>query len=341
MGERDDLLENVAKTISDYRVGELTSPTPEHVDRWVRQFGKDAQVPLLREVAHVLGQTYFSKQGITKFLSGETTNAALVGNNPSAFWRSANFLDVQQDGSSQKDMLKFFDAALYKEFGFRIGECGSQGGPFIYIDDAIFSGNRVGNDLCDWMSFGSAPAQAVVHVLVLATHTLGEWQLKERLKKHANEVGKNITFGVWRLVSLENRKAYADTSEVLWPAVLPANAALQAYVASEQRFPFKARQSGGKLKINVFSSEASRQLLESELLLAGIKILSSCQNASRIMRPLGYSAFGLGFGATIATYRNCPNNCPLALWWGDPTAPAYNPLSKWYPLMPRKTYAQH
>jgi hypothetical protein len=35
----------------------------------------------------------------------------------------------------------------------------------------------------------------------------------------------------------------------------------------------------------------------------------------------------LGFGSLIVTFRNCPNNTPLALWAGDP----------WYPLFPRIT----
>lgn len=30
------------------------------------------------------------------------------------------------------------------------------------------------------------------------------------------------------------------------------------------------------------------------------------------MKPLGYKTYrGLGFGGTIFTYRNCPNNTPL------------------------------
>ncbi|MCZ2075826.1 MAG: hypothetical protein LC130_12610 [Bryobacterales bacterium] len=45
-------------------------------------------------------------------------------------------------------------------------------------------------------------------------------------------------------------------------------------------------------------------------------------------RPLGYAALKtLGFGATVVTYRNYPNNCPLGLWAGSP----------WYPLFRRKT----
>ena len=38
----------------------------------------------------------------------------------------------------------------------------------------------------------------------------------------------------------------------------------------------------------------------------------------------------LGFGSLIVTYRNCPNNAPLALWVDAP----------WYPLFPRTTNTQ-
>lgn len=34
-----------------------------------------------------------------------------------------------------------------------------------------------------------------------------------------------------------------------------------------------------------------------------------------------------GFGAMVVTYRNCPNNCPVALWWS---------VDSFVPLFPRK-----
>ena len=53
-----------------------------------------------------------------------------------------------------------------------------------------------------------------------------------------------------------------------------------------------------------------------------------CPYLKESARPLGFSLLKtLGFGATVVTHRNCPNNCPLALWAGDP----------WYPLFRRKT----
>jgi len=73
--------------------------------------------------------------------------------------------------------------------------------------------------------------------------------------------------------------------------------------------------------------------------LTGVKILDMCASPDKDLHPLGYSKLvGLGFGSMIVTFRNCPNNCPLALWWGDPNAKASSPLSRWYPLFWRKTY---
>jgi hypothetical protein len=45
MTERADLISSVADTIQTYRKGELTAPTPEHVDRWLSQFTPAQQLP--------------------------------------------------------------------------------------------------------------------------------------------------------------------------------------------------------------------------------------------------------------------------------------------------------
>jgi hypothetical protein len=53
-----------------------------------------------------------------------------------------------------------------------------------------------------------------------------------------------------------------------------------------------------------------------------------CGNLGNSERPLGHMTLvTLGFGSLIVTYRNCPNNAPLALWVDHP----------WYPLFPRTT----
>ena len=82
---------------------------------------------------------------------------------------------------------------------------------------------------------------------------------------------------------------------------------------------------------SLFSSEEARNLLEQEFLKAGVKIRQECPNLGDTQRPLGHSTLvTLGFGSLLITFRNCPNNAPLALWVGDP----------WYPLFPRTTNSE-
>jgi hypothetical protein len=227
-------------------------------------------------------------------------------------------------------MLKLFDESLNAQYGFKTKDCGG-GDVYVYLDDVVFTGSRVGNDLEPWIR-DVAPGAATLHVIVMALHAFGSWKMEDRLKKIAAACSKNIDLHVWRALALENRKAHKDASDVLWPTNLPDEA--KEYAAG--RFPFEARAAGGNSKI--FSGEAGRHALEQALLLAGMKIRGFSANPSAALRPLGFGPFGVGFGSTIVTYRNCPNNAPLALWWGDPDAHKGHPFSNWRPLVPRKTY---
>jgi len=333
MSERSDLLKSIASTTKDYREGEVSAPTPEHVDRWVKQFDEKVQLPLLRELDHVFKTTYRTKARVSKFLSKLVKNKDLAGPDPCTFWAKVHFLRIQQNGHSQEEMLDLFGECLKSECGINIRDCGKDGGDYIYIDDVIFSGNRVGNDLEAWIK-NDAPAKAKVHVIVAALHTMGDYFVEKRLYKAIKDSGKKIEITYWRAHEVENRKSYKDDSEVLWPTTIPDDPAVKAYAAQPHKFPFEPRKPGGKL--GPFSSEDGRQLLERELLVAGVHIREMSKNPKDILRPLGFSPFGLGFGSMLITFRNCPNNCPLALWWGDPDATS-GPFH-WYPLLPRKTY---
>ncbi len=335
MSERDDLLASILNTVGDYRSGEIAAPTPEHIDRWVNQFQLGVQIPMLREIDHVLKQTYLSREIVSAFLKKLVTNEKLAGSAPRDFWHKTNFLRIQAQGNSQTEFLSLFDTALESEYGFRTNGCGESGGHFVYLDDAMFSGNRAGSDLEKWIR-EDAPSQTTVHVIVMVIHTLCEYQVKDRLGKVLTEAGKDIQIKYWRSLTIENRKYYKNEAEVLWPADLPDDDELNAYLAMPHKYPFEPRDPGGN--IGHFSSEEGRQLLENQFTLAGIKIRNFSHNPSDALRPLGFSPFGLGFGSMIVTFRNCPNNCPLALWWGDTEARESHPFSNWYPLFPRETY---
>jgi len=338
--DRKKLLGSIARITADYRAGDLPQLTADHVARWVRQFSAEVQLPLLKELDHVLSRTYFARATVKEFFSRQIAHKQLAGDKPRDYWRKAHFLNIQQNGHSQAEIGQLFGEALKAQCNLDIEKCGADGGEYIYLDDVLFTGGRIGSDLSSWIA-DAAPAQGIVDVLVIAAHRLGEWQCAERLKKDAKKAGKDLQFKFWAALRVENRKRYRSASEVLWPAAVPDDAALKVYMADEQKFPFEPREPEGTLEHPIFSSEDGRQLLERELLLAGLRIRSFSQNPSKVLRPLGFSPFGLGFGSMIVTYRNCPNNVPLALWWGDADAEAGHPFSKWYPLLPRKTYVKN
>jgi len=339
MTTRVALLKSIAHTTADYREGEMPKPTAEHVDRWISQFEGDVQLPLLQELDHVLKETYLSKEWVIDFLTRQVKNEKLAGEDPCDFWKNANFLKIQQNGDSQEEMLQVFDEGLKAECNFSIEDCGSEGGPYIYLDDGLFNGFRAGDDLDIWLE-DLAPENGEVILLFIVSHSYGEWKTRQRLVRRAKDLGKKIEFHFWRAISFENNPNTSKISEVFWPATLPENELLKAYLAEKHKFPFKPREEGGSCEHQIFSCEEGRQLLETQLLLAGLKIRSFCENPTPSLRPLGFSPFGLGFGATVVTFRNCPNNSPLALWWGDPEAAESHPFSKWYPLFPRKTYGE-
>lgn len=335
MSERDDLLDSVAKEIRSYREGDLPEPSRAHVDRWLSQFTPASQLPFLREFEHVIKQTFFTKKNVDDFLRILVKSENITKGDPRTFWSSARFLNIQKNGQSQKEMLRLFAACLEDELGLRLDQCGSGGDQFIYLDDIMFSGNRVGNDLAAWIT-DSAPIGATVHVILAATHSGGEYMVNRKVRTISDTVGKKITIRLWRAMVVENRKWHKDRSEVLWPTVAPDVAEVHAYMALDSKFPFEPRQPSA-VAINPFSSEAGRQVLESEFFIAGAKIRALSENNKPSMRPLGFSPFGVGFGSMIATYRNCPNNCPLAMWWGDPQATSG--ALHWYPLLQREGYS--
>lgn len=330
MSERDDLLASIAQTARDYRAGEVAVPTPAHVDRWIGQFDAAVQLPMLREIAHVLQRTYFSLERVSAFLNGLIKTEKLVGTDSCTFWRGVHFLDNQGGGNSQTEMLALFNELLQEKCGFGVPQCGGEGSSvFLYLDDAIFTGNRVRRDLEVWIR-DEAPNKAVLHIVSIALHSGGQHYANGYISKAAVAARKTIDVNWWRAIELEDRKAYSDTADVLRPTHIPNDPAVQAYVQG-MKYPPTLRRLGSLGTNALFGSDAGRVLLEQEFLKAGARIRQECPNLGATQRPLGHITLDtLGFGSLIVTFRNCPNNAPLALWVGEP----------WYPLFPRTTNSQ-
>ena len=337
-----ELYESIASKINGYRNGELPAPTPEHVERWVSQFTHENQEIILRETNHILEEIYITEQNVTDFLRRLARNKKLVGNDSVAFWRSAHIFRDQKHGNSLREMTDKLLAILQDEVGiYETG--GADSNTFVYVDDFLFTGSRLFNDLRNWIE--AAPTEKIdVHIVFIGYHKSGQWYTENRLKNFAKEKGKNISFTFWSMeqARLENRLRYKNTSDILWPtADICSTPEIAEYVENidpdGEKIKFRVPLENNEFRL--FSSESNRAILEREFTLAGLKIRSFCEAPSDSLKPLGFSPFvGFGFGAIVTTYRNCPNNCPLALWWGSPNASTTHPFSNWYPLLERKTY---
>lgn len=306
MAEREDLLDAIAERIADYREGDIPVPSREHVNRWVSQFDVAVQVPILREMDHVLARTYFPRRAAADFMKGLFKTEKLVGKDPCAFWKGVKFLDIQQGGASQKEMLALFNVVLERECGFGIYDCGEKGtDTFVYLDDAIFTGNRVRNDFEHWIA-EAAPAKATVHVITVALHSGGQYYAGKKIDECAKAHEKNVAITWWRAIELEDRRYYTDTSDVLRPVAIPDDPAVQQYV-EQMNYKPHLRHAGNVGSAALFSSDAGRQLLENEFLKAGVKIRQDSPLLGPTQRPLGHMTLEtLGFGSMIATFRNCP-----------------------------------
>lgn len=332
---RIDLLVEVAGVIADYRQGEIASRTPDVVDQWVKQFPANWQEPILDAIANTLKQSYVSRSKFKIFLSSlATTDKLSPGTAPPVYWRSVNFLNIQQGGNSQRDILAMFNEVLQETHGFSLLDTGSNGGDFIYLDDCVATGTRVRNDVCAWVE-STAPQHIRLHIISPALYRGAYW-VDDRIKEAARNSGKAITIEKWRLdrFDLENRRNYRNTSDVLWPTALPDDAHTQAYAAQlvASGHPAILRTSGNSGAHGLYASDAQKILLEHAFLMRGCQIRSECGNLPERARPLGYHNFDcLGFGSMVITYRNCPNNTPLVFWVQQGQYPA---------LFPRKTNTQ-
>lgn len=335
MNARAQLLESISETIQDYRAGEIPPPTPEHVNRWAQQFGVDVQVPILRELDYVLRQTYVSRKTTVEFVQRSVTDERLVGEQPCGFWKSVRFLNIQTHGQSQRDILKVFDDVLEDICGFSTADCGDSATEFAYIDEGIFSGLQARNDLGSWIR-NDAPEGGALHIIMLVAHTLAKQTLATHLRNTLRQVGKDVRLYFWWYFQVDNqkrRKIQPVKPESVEQATLPMSFYLEESKSQYAGYPVPQDS-----RFWPYSGEEGQSLLEDELLIAGQKIINSCLHPKKSMRPLGFGRTGNGFGSMIVTYRNCPNNCPLALWWGDPNASMSSPLNWWYPLFPRKMF---
>lgn len=330
-------IENLANKLKDYRVKDYLNPKEENIKQWLNQFSHQNQEAILDEMINLADKLYLTEIEVDNFLDSLIDNQKFTGNDPTSFWQNVSLLNIQKDGSSQNEMVQKLTNFIKKKLRVNVAINCIDKPHFIYIDDFLFSGSKLFHDI---ESEFVNDTFCNIDIVYIGYHTAGQYYYSNKLE----EQFPNINFKYWKIVELENRLHCINESCVLWPTTnLATNPVIQNFLGDNHRQQYRDpfnEEVGYKCinNSNIFRSEKNRQILEEEFTLAGLKIINKGNQMGWNMsswKPLGFSSFdNLGFGSMVVSYRNCPNNAPLCLWWGD-----WNSNSIWYPLFQRTTYS--
>jgi hypothetical protein len=341
--QRQALLQSIATIIADYRQGEIPVIDSNHVDRWVNQFhefgfDEDAQTVILEQMERILKAYYISHRKAQAFIDKALSSQMLLGANPAETILNVQFLQIQTRGNSQNDLLNLCDSSLQTMYGLGIEDCGRNPVSYIYFDDCLYSGNRVRRDITVWLP--NAVPKTTLHIIFFGHHTEGFNYSKRIIEQEAQS--RNISVHFWKWHEFYNSRWHPSRFDCFWAREMSGDEYVNQYVqaVNERRqnlnrsLPPLFRPNNMPTQDSIFSSPTSRKVIEDAFLKVGAYIVSLPRSPNTSMRPLGYDYLeSLGFGANLITYRNIANNCPLALWWGDPDKA--HPLNAWYPLFPR------
>ncbi|MEB5993653.1 hypothetical protein MXL79_10845 [Serratia ureilytica] len=336
MEKMDALAESIAETIDDYTNNDFCNKNDKtHVLTWVSQFDEDDRLFVLEQTDLLLEEQYFTKDKFEQLLDNS------IKKTEREKLRNISFLDIQLDGESQSDVLEILNESCLNHYNFPVNVNDYKKDKFVYLDDVVFTGDRICRDIEEWIN-NSAPEKCSLSIVSLYTHTLALFNIEVKLKQKIKESGKRIRLSLSCFGRVyENKFAKRNQSDVFWPkdgnVNIPNNLDPIRFIGTGPRGQNPGRT--GFTAGYTFKNENDRDRFERILCEKGFYIISLCNAPAASMKPLGYKTYkGLGFGGTIFTYRNCPNNTPLVFWWGNPNMEKRNPLSKWYPLMMRKIY---
>ncbi len=340
----EELADRLAALIADYREGEIQRPDRAHVLCWINQFDQADQSVVLSETLHILSKFYINKANCGNFIRAIASSEKLAGADPNAFWRSTEMLRLQTRSQSQKDILDLMLPIVGELYGIGAFARESSNNSYLYVDDVFYSAGQVQRELENWI-MTTGPQNAKVHILAMGRHDKGRWFAEKKLKEVASAKAVQLTWYSSRVLRLSDWRNVTnrDKTDVLWPSAIPDDHYVQQWLANNPNDAHYATQENcrpGTVPHAPFSSADSRHVLEQAYLKKGAFICSLPRNPDKRMKPLGYHRLGgWGFGTFLMTYRNCPNNAPLVLWWGDPNAG--QPLNQWYPLLPRRVRAEN
>lgn len=349
------LEQSISEIIKDFRQGKVEIELNcEHVHKWVSQFDVDDQKVILEETLQVFQRWYFNKTKIEEFLDNVVQSVVQDENYESvhAIFKNIVFLDMQEKGKSQTDLVQMLQNLVKKKYNCDINvqpQVSVDNKYYIYIDDGLFTGSRLIKDLTRCIE--QASERTKIDIWYLISCESGQSYGEEEVKSKAKEKNINIKIHVMNEIhnnktikSVNGESVWDPRQDCLWPnknlndvpIIKDYKTSLERALGKERPIPYFYRTNRLEYFPGIFSSMKNRDIVERAFLKKGIEIVQKCRT-EKGMYPLGYNLYpSAGFGAFCATDLNVPNTCPLVLWWGNIIEKG-DVLDNWYPLLPRRT----
>jgi hypothetical protein len=323
------LVEYLYDIIKDYRSDEITYSI-NRIYKWIQQFDIEDHKNLIIRIIIILKTNYFSKNRVTgSFSLFKQYLAEFFDDNIESVFIS--YFDRQIFGSSQKEMLSLISE---KDLIFSVDDR-FQRFPnallpntitYIYIDDAMYSGNRARKEIENEIRVRNLSDCRIIS-FHLASYAYSKNYVETSLRPICKE--RNISLILLESIMIEHRifplrKDYND--ECAW---------YEEFLEEERsiynpNWSIKKLAQKGYAQENTMIKGVDFEVVHSLFLEKGLSIIKGSKYYKQL-RPLGYSMFyNYGFGNLFVSYRNISNNSPLALWF---------PVKKekeWTPLFPRK-----
>ena len=304
----------------------------EHIQKWVEQFEAGDQEFILNELGVIFKTVYFSKnkaltlikkliKKLTKQEGYSSTRELLL---------ECKFLNLQEEGKSQGAIVDMVPNVMLNKFGYEFEEVEyDKIKHYIYVDDVLCTGNTFYNNIMGWLNEpGKRRVDKIIageiklHIFYFFISSAHFDKKLYTIRKDTDARLSNTLIG-YRMLKREHSKLLKPVEDAL-------TSSSKAYIETvEDEVNEYAESKGWKASSgnytrlpdeteSLYSSSKARERFEAIMLEQGIKILEGGNASKSNVRPLGYSLPSYkdaGFGAMVFSWRNVPNNTPLAFWY--------------------------
>ena len=225
--QKDIIEKEIAEIIKGFRQPSVDIEiNQEHVHKWISQFSPDTQDTILEETLHILKKWYFGRDKISLFLNEimdylKAENENATDADP---FKGICFLDIQESGKSQFQLLEILKDEANKKYGcsIRTGNPGQEN-YYVYLDDGLYTGSRLRKDIKRCLQ--TIPEGSHIDVIYLIACRSGMDFSKSELEKVCK--AKNIKLNIhrWRevcnnktITRIDNVTSYEPVQECLWPS---------------------------------------------------------------------------------------------------------------------------